>query len=135
MDYILLIATLTLLSQIGVFVLLFASLQLKKMGRYREKGILMTVGVILHLTTIFFIMLPSFLIGLVPKIVKPPLDLNTLLVPVHVATGTIAAALGVWIVGSWRLRKSLEFCAPKKHWMRVHSTYGLLRLYWASYCI
>jgi hypothetical protein len=119
MDYILLIATLTLLSQIGIFVLLYASLQLKKIGRYREKGILMTTGVILHMIIIFVIMLPSFWIGLVPQIVKPPLDVNTFLVPAHVVTGTIAAALGVWIVGSWRLRKSLEFCAPKKRWMRV----------------
>ena len=114
MDYILLIATLTLLSQIGVFVLLYASFQLKKMGRYREKGILMTAGVILHLIVIFVIMVPSFLIGLVPQIVKPPIVINTFLVPVHVVTGTIAAALGAWIVATWRFRKSLEFCAPKE---------------------
>lgn len=119
MDYVLLIATLTLLSQVGVFILLYAGVQLKKMGRYREKGILMAVGVILHLTNIFVIMVPSFLIGLVPQIVKPPIAVNTFLVPIHVATGTVAAALGVWIVGAWRFRKSLEYCAPKKHWMRV----------------
>jgi hypothetical protein len=119
MDYILLLATLTLLSQIGVFVLLFAGVQLKKMGRYREKGILMTVSVILHLITIFVIMVPSFLIGLVPKIEKLPFEVNTFLVPVHVVTGSIAAALGVWIVASWRFQKSLEFCAPKKKWMCV----------------
>ncbi len=119
MDYILLIATLTLLSQIGVFVLLYASFQLKKMGRYREKGILMTAGVILHLIVIFVIMVPSFLIGLVPQIVKPPIVINTFLVPVHVVTGTVAAALGAWIVATWRFRKSLEFCAPKKRWMRI----------------
>jgi hypothetical protein len=119
MDYVFFVATLTLMSQIAVFVLLFAGVQLKRIGRYQEKGFLMATALFLHLLVIFVIMVPSFLIGLVPIIIKPPIEVNTILVPIHVATGTIPAALGLWIVGSWRFRKSLEYCIPKKRIMRI----------------
>ena len=118
MDYYLLIATLTLLSQIGVFVILLSSLQLKKIGKFREKGFLMTAGVALHLISIYVIMLPSFLLGLLPKIVEPHVLVNTLLVPIHVGFGIAVSFLALWIIWAWRFRRSLESCAPKKVWMR-----------------
>ena len=49
-----------------------------------------------------------------------PVDFTNLLVIVtlvHVALGTIAASLGVWLVGSWHLQTDVQKCFPRKRIM------------------
>jgi hypothetical protein len=42
--------------------------------------------------------------------------------------GIIVAVLGVWIVTSWRLRTSLQYCSPKKKLMLLTLTSWLIAL-------
>jgi uncharacterized membrane protein YozB (DUF420 family) len=119
MDYYLLVSTLSLIFQITVFILLLEGYILKKQQRFRLHGIFMLLSVVLHLVVILALMVPSFVLGVIPLITTQSFDANTILGPVHAATGTAAVVLGVWIVASWRLRQSNEFCAPKKKWMRI----------------
>ena len=118
MDYYLLIGSLTLLLQLGVFLLVVGGFALKKGRMFRAHGFTMSTGLILHLVTIGVIMVPSFL-SLIPHITRPPLGELSLLLPVHAVLGGATAVLGFWIVGSWRMRRSLQFCTPKRRWMRV----------------
>jgi uncharacterized membrane protein YozB (DUF420 family) len=118
MDYFLLVASVSLVFQVAVFVLLLGGWTLKRMRRFRAHGVFMLVGVVMHLVVIFGLMVPSFVEAFVPLIVSVPLGLNSVLSAVHSGLGVVAAALGVWLVAGWRLRRSLEFCVPKKRWMR-----------------
>jgi uncharacterized membrane protein YozB (DUF420 family) len=59
---------------------------------------------------------------------EKPTSLIGLFSPFHAAAGTITAILGVWIVGGWRLRQSLKFCAPKKKFMRATFILWLITL-------
>jgi len=119
MDYYLLVATLSLIFQIAVFVLLLEGYILKKQRRFRLHGIFMLLSVALHLVVILALMVPSFVLGVIPLVTTHTFDANTILGPVHAAMGTTAVVLGVWIVAGWRLRQSMEFCVPKKKWMRI----------------
>ena len=118
MDYYLLVATISLIFQIGVFVLLLEGYKLKKQKKFRLHGVFMLASVVLHIIAISVIMVPSFALGVIPLITTQAVDVKTVLAPLHASTGIAAAVLGVWIVASWRLRRSLEFCTPKKKWMR-----------------
>ncbi len=113
-----LIASVSLVFQAAVFVLLLGGWTLKKMSRFRAHGVFMLIGVLLHLVVIFGLMVPSFLAAFVPMIASVPLGLNSVLSAVHASLGISAGILGVWLVGSWRLRRSWEFCVTKRLWMR-----------------
>jgi uncharacterized membrane protein YozB (DUF420 family) len=111
------VATLSLSLQIAVLALLLAGYFQKRKGKFRRHGFLMLAAVVVHLIVILAVMVPSLVIGLIPFIVEQPTEPVRLLSIAHAATGTIAAVLGVWIVGSWRLRTSLQFCSPKRRFM------------------
>jgi hypothetical protein len=119
LDNILLVSTLSLIFQITVLVLLLEGYLLKKQRRFRLHGVFMLLCVVLHLVVILALMVPSFVLGVIPLITTHSFDANTILGPVHAATGTAAVVLGVWITAGWRLRQSIEFCVPKKKWMRI----------------
>ncbi len=117
MDTYLLIATVSLFFQIAVLALLSAAYMQKKKGKFRLHGLLMLLSVLIHLGIVFTVMVPAFVVGLIPSIVKKPSDPIGLLSAVHAGTGTAAAILGLWIVGTWRLRTSLQYCAPRRRYM------------------
>jgi uncharacterized membrane protein YozB (DUF420 family) len=119
MDIYLLISSLTLLMQIGVFLLVVEGFLLKKQRRFRAHGFSMLSGLLLHILAIGVIMVPSLVVGLVPFILEFPFNSISLLSCLHAGLGSVAAALGLWVVFSWRLRRSLQFCAPKRKVMRV----------------
>ena len=119
MDYYLLISSLTLLLQMGVFLLVVGGYLLRKQRRYRAHGFTMLGGLLLHFATIGVIMVPSFVVGLVPSILKSPFDQISLLSSLHAVLGSFTAVSGIWIVLSWRLRRSLQFCTPKRKLMKV----------------
>ena len=79
----------------------------------------MLLSVALHLVVILALMVPSFVLGVIPLVTTHTFDANTILGPVHAAMGTTAVVLGVWIVTGWRLRRSMDFCVSKKKWMRI----------------
>lgn len=117
MNIYLLFATLSLLIQVIVLVLLITSYTFKRKQKFRQHGILMLSAVVLHASMILTIMVPSFS---VIAFTATGLPITTVLTAiVHATFGTTPLVLGIWIVGSWRLRASLQFCSPKKKIMRA----------------
>ena len=92
---------------------------MKRRMKFRLHGLVMLVALSAHITVILAIMVPSFVIALVPITLENPTSVIGVLAPIHAAAGSIVAVLGVWVVGSWRLRRSLEYCAPKRKVMRA----------------
>lgn len=119
MDYYTFVATVSLVFQVGVFGLLLGSLVLKARKNMWLHGVTMLVGLLLHFISIGAIMVPSFVLGIIPFAASSPTDATVLLSFVHAVTGIIAPISAVWIIASWRLRKSLEYCAPKKKLMKA----------------
>jgi uncharacterized membrane protein YozB (DUF420 family) len=113
------LATVSLVLQIVILVLLVGSVGLKGRKKFRQHGITMLIAVVLHTITILLIMIPSFVIGFIPYFSTNISDAVSIIAIVHGAAGILAEVLGVWIVTFWRLRKSLQYCAPRKKLMRV----------------
>jgi uncharacterized membrane protein YozB (DUF420 family) len=108
-----LIATGSLVIQITILFLLLGGYGLKVKKKFRQHGIVMLVAVVLHTITILAVMIPAFnaiMTGDFPIIVAT-------ITSVHGTLGITAEVLGVYIVASWRLRTSLQYCMPKKKWM------------------
>jgi hypothetical protein len=125
MDIYTLIATVSLVIQIAVLTLLFGSLGLKGRKKFRQHGITMLIAVVLHTISILAVMIPSFAaIGSA----NLAATISTI-ASVHGITGIIAEVFGVWIVASWRLRASLQYCAPKKNLMRLTLILWLVALF------
>lgn len=112
-------ATVSLVLQIAILVLLFGSVGLKGRKKFRQHGMAMFLAVVLHTITTLLVMIPSFVSGFIPYFSTNISDAVSIIAIVHGVAGILAEVLGVWIVTSWRLRKSLQYCAPKKKLMRV----------------
>ena len=120
-ESVLLISTLTFAIELTVLGLLTVAYFLQRMQNYRLHGITMTSALVLHLITIFSWMLMSLIRYLIdtPVNLGNPLILATL---AHVTFGTIAASLGVWLVGSWHLQTDVQKCFPRKRIMLLTIT-------------
>jgi len=115
MDIYQLIATISLSLQIAVLVLLVGGYKLKRMKKFRQHGIAMLTAVVLHTITILAVMIPSF-----RAIISEEFPVIILAVTsLHGIIGIMTEFLGVFIVASWRLRTSLQYCQPKKKLMRL----------------
>jgi len=109
-------ATASLALQVAVLALLILALLLKNRKKYRQHGITMTSAVVLHLVTVAVVMGPSIsLIFTTPAIV---FDAPLVLTLIHVALGSIAVALGFWLVLSWHFKTDLKNCFANKKIMR-----------------
>ncbi len=128
MDYTQLIATISLTIQLIVLGLLISGYTLKRMKKFRQHGITMLTAVVLHLIVIFWVMVPSFMKGIIPYISGNGADIIVIIGLVHAALGIIAAVLGTWIVGSWRLRQTLQYCIPKKRIMLLTITLWIIAI-------
>jgi hypothetical protein len=113
MDFLTLVATISLSVQIVVLILLALGYSLKGKKMYRQHGMVMLTAVVLHIITILVVMVPSF-----ASFFSAPgaivFDLIVIVSLVHVALGVIAVILGIWLVASWRLRKDMQMCFAKK---------------------
>ena len=130
MDDYQLIATISLVIQIVVLVLLFASIWLKAKKKYRQHGIMMFTAVVLHTIVILAWMVPTF-----SSIFSYPIALNAFLIApilvaifVHAFTGVAAVILGFWLVASWRLQVDVKACFAKKKAMRITLTLWLITM-------
>jgi hypothetical protein len=80
----------------------------------------MTIAVILHLTTIFAIMIPSFVLAVIPQYIVPKVAGEVSVVTlIHVPLGTTAVLLGLWFIVSWRFQ-GLKGCFNRKKLMFRH---------------
>ena len=78
----------------------------------------MTIAVILHLTVVFYIMIPSFLASIVPKyIASTPLEIISFVGLIHGILGTIALLLGIGLVAKWRFSQNVNPCFNRKNIM------------------
>jgi hypothetical protein len=60
------LATVSLVLQIVILVLLVGSVGLKGRKKFRQHGMTMLLAVVLHTITILLVMIPSFVIGFIP---------------------------------------------------------------------
>lgn len=110
-----LIITISLTVQIIVLFLVVYGYLLKRKLKFRQHGITMAAAVVLHLTMVFYIMIPSFVWAVIPDYIVPaPLAITSVVGLIHGILGTIALSLGVWLVASWRFRKNLKGCFNRK---------------------
>ncbi|MGA3059805.1 MAG: hypothetical protein ABSD92_05490 [Candidatus Bathyarchaeia archaeon] len=137
-----LIATASLTIQIVVLFLLSYGYLLKRHLRFREHGKAMFIAVVLHLSTVFTVMIPSFVLAIVPNFILPNSNgITSVVTLVMLVTGTLAVSLGVWLVVSWRFH-DWEDCVKRKRimittmaaWL-VSLSFGIVLysiLYWAA---
>jgi uncharacterized membrane protein YozB (DUF420 family) len=128
MDFYLLVATASLTLQIAVFALLTIGYEYKRKLKFRQHGMTMLTALLLHLAAILTIMIPSFVLALVPITIQNPVRVTSILSSAHAIAGSITIVFAAWIVGGWRLRPSNQYCAPKKKAMRKTLLIWLLTL-------
>jgi uncharacterized membrane protein YozB (DUF420 family) len=129
MEYYQIVATVSLGVQIAVLFLLIGGFSLKRMKKFRQHGITMLSAVVLHAILVLTWMLPSF-----RSFFTAPGSINfadtiVIVVLVHAFAGIAALVLGVWLVGSWRLKADLKTCFAKKKIMRVTLPLWLIALF------
>ena len=114
-----LIATVSLTIQIVVLFLLIYGYTLKRRMIFRRHGFVMATALILHLAFVFGIMIPSFVLAIIPEYVVTRLYSMTSIVSlIHVPLGVLAFLFGVWLVAAWRFG-DIEGCFARKkvmHW-------------------
>ncbi len=71
----------------------------------------MLSAVILHTAMVLSVMIPSLVSIYFALNLSSPVFATVI---VHAAVGALTWILGIWIVASWRLRKDLKYCLPKK---------------------
>jgi uncharacterized membrane protein YozB (DUF420 family) len=128
MDYYQLVATISLVVEVVVLVLLFGGYSLKRMKKFRQHGITMLTAVVLHTVMILAWMIPSFSSLFSSPYAINLADMITVTILVHAFTGIGADILGIWLVASWRLRADMKTCFAKKSVMRVTITLWLIAL-------
>ena len=110
-----LIITASLAVQIIVLSLLIYGYFLKRKLKFRQHGTVMAAAVVLHLTIVFYVMVPSFVLAVIPDYSVPaPLSIVSIVGVIHAILVATALSLGFWLVGSWRFRRNLQGCFNKK---------------------
>ena len=121
-------STISLAIQIVVLGLLIGAVLLKNQKKYRNHGLAMLSAVVLHILSIIVVMVPSS-----AGFFGMPSSMNfadalVISVVVHIFTGILAAFLGVWLVSSWHLQKTLQTCFKKKRIMDATLVLWLLAI-------
>jgi hypothetical protein len=109
------IVTLSLIIQVVVLCLLAYGYLLYLRFKFRRHGIIMATAVFVHLTAVFAIMVPSFVLAVFPFYIVPhTFELVSMVSIFHEVTGGVALALGIWFVASWRFHKDFKGCFNKR---------------------
>jgi uncharacterized membrane protein YozB (DUF420 family) len=78
----------------------------------------MAAAVFLHLTAVFAIMIPSFVLAIIPEYVAAQVASTISVVGlIHASLGVLTLTLGLWFLVGWRL-KGLKGCFKRKMYMR-----------------
>lgn len=110
--------TASLIIQIIVLFLLSYGYFLKRKLKFRQHGFIMSTALVLHLSTVFSIMIPSLLGAVIPAYIVPnPLGAVSVIGIIHGILGATALSLGIWIVASWRFQKNIQGCIKRKKFM------------------
>jgi uncharacterized membrane protein YozB (DUF420 family) len=123
-DPLILTITASFLIQITVLFVLSYGYFLNRKGNFRKHGLTMSAALILHLVTVFYVMIPSFVYGVIPYyILATPQGLVSIVGITHGILGLMAVGIGVWLVGAWRFKKDVKGCFGRKKFM--YPTLGL----------
>jgi uncharacterized membrane protein YozB (DUF420 family) len=119
-DAVFVVATVSLAVQLAVLFLLFYGYWLRRKLKFRQHGVVMATAVFVHLGAVFFIMIPSFALSVLPQyVLRVPLGLVSVVSVFHGVAGAVALVLGMWFVLSWRFRRDLRGCSSKRKIMRA----------------
>jgi hypothetical protein len=114
------IVTLSLVIQVAVLSLLLYGYLLYRRFKFRKHGVIMAMAVFVHLTAVFAIMVPSFVLATFPfYIILHTFELVSVVSIFHEVTGGLALVLGVWFVASWRFHKDFKGCFNKRKPMLI----------------
>ncbi len=112
-----LIPTISIFSQAIVLGLLIYGYWLKRRLDFQHHGKIMSIALILHLIFVFAIMVPSFVLAIIPEYllqnIFEPVSIISL---VHVPLGILAFTFGLWLVLARRL-KGVKSCVNRKKFM------------------
>jgi uncharacterized membrane protein YozB (DUF420 family) len=127
MEYVQIIATVSLSVQISVLFLLLGGYTFKRMKKFRQHGITMLTAVVLHSAVIWTWMIWSLFSFFGSGSINFA-DVTAVVTLVHAFTGIVVELLGIWLVCSWRLRADMQTCFKKKRIMLVTLTLWLITL-------
>lgn len=124
-----LIGTASLIIQVIVFFLLIFGYQSKRKQKFQRHGIVMASALILHLLAILVIMIPSFVLAVLPEFIIPdPLMMISLVGLIHGITGVLTAVLGIYLVAAWHFQIDISGCIKRKQIMRATITVWFITL-------
>jgi len=137
-------ATATLAIQIVVLVLLLVAMNLKNKKKFRQHGIMMTTAVVLHIIAILLVMIPSFSVLFMSAPGTIMINAIVIVSFIHVALGSIAVALGIWLAVSWHFKRDMQRCFANKRIMKPTLALWITALllgvimyitFWAAYLL
>jgi uncharacterized membrane protein YozB (DUF420 family) len=124
-----LIGTASLIIQVIVFFLLIFGYQSKRKQKFRRHGIVMASALTLHLVAILVIMIPSFVLAVLPEFIIPdPLMMKSLVGLIHGITGVLTVILGGYLVAAWHFQLDISGCIKRKQIMRATITVWFITL-------
>jgi uncharacterized membrane protein YozB (DUF420 family) len=112
-----LIPTISLVAQAIVFGLVIYGYWLKRQLNFQHHGKIMSLALIVHLIFIFTIMVPSFVLAIIPEyFLRNIFGAISIISLIHVPLGILAFTFGLWLVVAWRL-KGVKSCVDRKKFM------------------
>ena len=126
-----------LILQVVMLMLIVVSLVYKSKRKFKIHGGLMGIAVILHLSSLFAVMLPSF-IDNYDYFVTVTSELGVQTIWIHAVPGAIALILGIVLVAAWALRPAnIASCSKLKRIMDMTTLLWFISLMFgiASYIV
>jgi hypothetical protein len=117
MDYVVILASLSLIVQIVTLAIIISGYVLKRRMRFIAHGTLMLVAVAMQFLSFLLIMGPAFLSLAENGLIKRPLWISIVTLS-HVSFGGVALTTGIWITASWHLQTAIDNCIKKRIIMR-----------------
>ncbi|MCW4016589.1 MAG: DUF420 domain-containing protein [Candidatus Bathyarchaeota archaeon] len=108
-----------LILQVIMVIVIVIGLVYKSKRKFKRHGELMGIAVVLHILSLFAVMLPSFNDGY-DYFTTATSDLGVQTTWIHAAPGATAMILGIVLVATWALRPTnIAACSKKKRLMDI----------------
>jgi hypothetical protein len=111
-----LVQDITLLTQIGILILLLWGFYEVKGKRFMKHGYIMSGAIILHSVTILLVMIPSFILHFQLLF---DASVGVIITWVHVLVGSVTLVLGGYLLRVWRFRRSSPRACMQRRWMMI----------------
>jgi uncharacterized membrane protein YozB (DUF420 family) len=108
-----------LILQVVMLTFIVVSWLYKNKRRFKIHGGLMGIAIILHLISLFAVMLPSFN-NSYNYLITATSELGVQTIWIHIIPGAIALVLGIFLVAAWALRpNNIASCTRRKRIMDI----------------